>query len=252
VLDAVLDSPAGAATGAAMANGYKTTCEGRAGASCRLILSCLRTFGQFLVDEKLAKENPAGGIKPRGVAKKGKAQIETRRELLAFQAETFRRAGEGDRASLGVLLGLHLGMRSAEVRALEPRHIDLDRTIRVPGTKTTAAVRSLRIVSDELWTLVDQAARAGGHLVPFWGSTLIIRVRQLAQAAGVSNHMALTFHSLRGMAASLATEGGAAESAIAAALGHKSYAVTAEHYATPASQEAAAGQRRFQVLKGGR
>jgi integrase len=236
-----------------MADGYKAATTTRAGGGARLLLSCLRTFGAYLVDEKIVRENPAAGIKPRGVVVKGKAQIETRRELLAFQAEAFKRARAGDRASLGVLLGLHLGLRSGEVRQLEARHVDLDRTLRVPGTKTAAAARAVRIVSDDLWQLVEQAAKGGGRLIPVRISeTLARRVRDIAVAAGVANADQLVFHSLRGIAASLATEGGAAEAAIAAALGHASYKVTAEHYASPASQEAAAGERRFKVLKGGR
>jgi integrase len=251
-LDAVLEAPVASATGSAMQDGYRACADRVAGATARLALTCLKMFGGYLVEQRVCRENPAAGIKPRGVAKKGKPQIETRREVVAFDAEALRRARGGDRAALGVLLGLHLGRRCGEVRRLESRHVDLDRVIRVPGTKSAAAARPAVVASDEVWTLVEQARDAGGRIVPHGDHRLIDVVREVAHAAGVTNADQLVFHSLRGMAASLATGGGAAFDAIAKALGHSSYTVTAQHYASPTSQAQAAGERRLAVLQGGR
>jgi site-specific recombinase XerC len=252
-LIAVLDEPAAVLDGPAIADGFKAFCEGKSGASSKLYRSCLRSFGGWLVDAKHCRTNPADGLKVRGVVNAGKPQIESLRETMAFDAEAVRRARLGCRGALACLLGLHLGLRKGEVLALEPRHIDIDRVIRVPGTKTAASKRALSVPSDELWGLVEKAAKEGGRLVPYTGTaTLPRKVREIARAAGVANADELCFHSLRGMAASLATRAGAPSEAIAATLGHTSYAVTGAHYATKESQVAAEQERRFTVLKGGR
>lgn len=232
--------------------GYKAKADQLAGATASLALTCLKVFGAYLVEQSLFPTNPAEGIKPRGVKKKGKPQIGSERELLAFQEEAFRRAHEGDRVSLGLLLCLHLGLRPGEARKIEARHVDLGRVVRVPGTKTENAPRSLRVVSDELWGLVDDAAKKGGRLVPHAESVMVTRTRQIARAAKVSNAEELVAHSLRGNAATLAVDGGAMEAAIAAGLGHASFEITGKHYASKDSQESAATRSRMRVLRGGK
>jgi integrase len=252
VLADELGDPIATITPKVIADNYRAKTGHLAVATAKLALICLKVFGGYLVEQKLIGENPAAGLKNKAQAKKGKARIETRRETLAFMEEAFRRAREGDRVALGVLLGLFLGLRSGEVRALEARHVDLDRVIRVPGTKTENAPRPVRVVSDELWELVDSAARAGGRLVPYGWKVLVTRTKQIGRAANVANADQLVFHSLRGMAASLALEGGAAEAAIASALGHASFEVTAAHYASAESKDAAASRTRMTVLRGGK
>jgi hypothetical protein len=57
-----------------------------------------------------------------------------------------------------------------------------------------------------------------------------VHVQKLCDAAGVPR---VSTHSLRGLHSTLALEAGATASAVAAALGHASFAVTARHYAAP-------------------
>jgi integrase len=237
VLRDVLDEPVSCITGPAMEAGFREMCGGWAGATAKKALAVLVIFGDWLVKKNLADVNPAKDIEFHGEVKKGKPQIETLRELYAFRDEVWRRARSGDRGSLGVLIGLYLGLRSGEVQALEARHVDVGRRLVVPGTKTRAAKRSVPVFVPELWALLEQAA-------------LIFRVQDAARVVGVANWKDLVFHSLRGMAASLATENGAAFEAIARGLGHTSYAVTGQHYATADSQLSASTRAAFDVLDG--
>lgn len=249
----VLDQPVSAATAQAAHDGWTEYAKGHAGATALQARACLKIFAKWLVKKRLTLANIADGIEPPGDVKKGKPQIETVRELYAFRDEAWRRADLGDRASLGVLIGLYLGLRSGEVKSLWPRHIDLGRTVVVPGTKTAAAKRIVPVMVERLWVLLDAAAETGGPIVPASYSTLIRRVQECARAVGVANADDLCFHSLRGMAASLATKNGAAFAAIAEGLGHTSYeGMTAQHYATPESQQAAGAGRTLAVLQGGR
>jgi integrase len=59
-----------------------------------------------------------------------------------------------------------------------------------------------------------------------------VRVRALCRQAGVPE---VVTHSLRGLHATLALEGGATSDAVAKALGHSSFAMTEQHYASPSS-----------------
>lgn len=246
----VLDQPLVAATGGAAADGWEDYAGGVAGATAAQALATLRIFAKWMVKRKLALVNITEGIEFEGQINKGKPQIETVRELYAFRDVVWARAEAGDRGSLGVLIGLYLGLRSAEVLALEARHIDVNHTVVVPGTKTAAAKRRVPVMVPRLWDLLDAAAKEGGFIVTVSQDTLIRRVRDAATAAKVSNATGLVFHSLRGMAASLATKSGAAFAAIAEGLGHTSYDVTAKHYASMDSQDAAATGAATSVLDG--
>ena len=62
-----------------------------------------------------------------------------------------------------------------------------------------------------------------------WG-----HVQKLCNEAGVPR---VSTHSLRGLHSTLALEAGATSSAVAAALGHGSFQITAKHYAAPGTVE---------------
>lgn len=248
----VLDEPISAATGPAAVAGWEEYASTVAGATASQSLAVLRIFAKWLVKKRLALVNITEGMEFVGRINKGKPQIETVRELYAFRDEVWRRAEAGDRGSLGVLIGLYLGLRSSEVRSLEARHIDLGHTVVVPGTKTAAAKRIVPVMVPRLWDLLDAAAKEGGFIVTASQDALVRRVREAAKAAKVSNWSGLVFHSLRGMAASLATKNGAAFAAIAEGLGHTSYEMTAAHYASQDSQGEAHTKAAMTVLQGGR
>ena len=66
----------------------------------------------------------------------------------------------------------------------------------------------------------------------FHAQYYVVRVKRLCRLAGVPE---VVPHSLRGLHATLALEGGATADAVAKALGHSSFAMTAQHYASPSS-----------------
>jgi integrase len=247
----VMDEPVAALVGPAFEAGYIQFADRVAADTSRLGLICLRQFGAWLVARRYLREDPASTLKPRGVRKRGKPQFLTEREMLAFQGEAFRRARAGDVCALAALLGLFCGLRSCEVRALEGKHVDLHRIIRVPATKTERG-RPVKVLIDEMWGMVEERAASGGKLVPRGWKALVESVKSIGRAAGVSNADDLVFHSLRGAFATLATEKLAAFEAVAAAMGHTSYVITGAHYATPESQAEAGARARLRVLTGGR
>jgi integrase len=77
------------------------------------------------------------------VARAGRAQIETTRELHAYRDELWKRAWSGDRMCLAILISLYCGLRPGETQKLCGRHVDIDRQLVVPGTKTEGSWRVL-------------------------------------------------------------------------------------------------------------
>jgi integrase len=136
---------------------------------------------------------------------------------------------------------MYLGLRQGEVAARVARDIDDGgRVLWVPSGKTKNARRRLKI-PEHLRPLVLAVAkdkkpdelifyptRHRQHRRQFY----ITHVKRLCRLAGVPE---VVPHSLRGLHATLALEGGATADAVAKALGHSSFAMTAQHYASPSS-----------------
>ena len=136
---------------------------------------------------------------------------------------------------------LYLGLRQGEVAARVARDIDDEgRVLWIPSGKTKNARRRLKIPEqirplvlarvqgkkpDELlfYPPNHQTYRTGY----FW-----VQLARLCRLAGVP---VVCPHSLRGMHATLALEGGATGDAVAKALGHGSFEVTKTHYASASS-----------------
>ena len=129
---------------------------------------------------------------------------------------------------------------------------DEGRVLWVPSGKTKNARRRLKVpeVLRPLLMKQIQSTPPGGLLfykgekVPptnyFWS-----QVRRLCQLADVP---AVCPHSLRGLHATLALEGGATSDAVARALGHGSFAMTARHYASESSVDNAKASKVSDLL----
>ena len=151
------------------------------------------------------------------------------------------RAQAGDVPALGALLMMYLGLRQGEVAARVARDIDDGgRVLWVPSGKTKNARRRLKI-PEHLRHLVlavakdkqpDELIFYPTHYQRHRAHYYVVRVKRLCRLAGVPE---VVPHSLRGLHATLALEGGATADAVAKALGHSSFAMTAQHYASPSS-----------------
>jgi integrase len=234
---------------------YRDLAATKAGATSHLIHACLSVFCAFLHGAKHTRTNLIEGVARWGTAKAGKPQIETRRELHAFRDELWQRAWGGDRVCLAILVALYCGLRPGETQALCGRHVDVDRTLVVPGTKTTNAWRVLQVEVDDLWELLERTAAEVGpkeYLCRYTNRTVIDRIREVARKAGVANADELVFQSLRGQAASIARANGASLRAIADTLGHASTRVARKSYITDKAEAAGDLRMRMQVLDGGK
>ena len=209
-------------------------------ATQHLFLWVVRHFWIWAIDKGYAKMNPWMKVRRVGRSNVGKKQLRID-EARKLEAVAMQRAQNGDVPALGTLLMLYLGLRQGEVAARVARDIDDDgRVLWVPSGKTKNAKRRLKI-PEQIRPLV--LARIAGqepdglifypeHHKKHNRGFYVTQLARLCRMAGVP---VVCPHSLRGMHATLALDGGATGDAVAKALGHGSFEMTKTHYASASS-----------------
>jgi integrase len=217
------------------------------------VLLLAKGWGRWLLKTGAVTANPFSAVEPVGKPRAGKPQL-TRDEAQRLSQLAVSRAAAGDIHAVGVLLMLHMGLRQGEVGARTVRDVDHDgQVLIIPFGKTASARRRLKVPA---W-LQPFLRRLLAHKTPsdllfpsecqrvhhrqFWWN----KVQQLCDAAAVPR---VCPHSLRGLHATLAIEEGASGEAVARALGHTSFDMTAKHYAQADSVENARVDRASQML----
>ncbi len=216
-------------------------------------LYVMQHLWNWAMEQGYCSSNPWLKVTKIGKPKVGKQQLRID-EARKLEAVALGRAEAGDVAALGTLLMIYLGLRQGEVAERLPRDIDDDgRVLWVPSGKTKNARRRLKIpelLRPLILRLVQQkrpsellfypATHKRRHL-GYYG----VEVKRLCRLAGVPE---VVPHSLRGLHATLALDGGATADAVAKALGHSSFAITAQHYASPSSVSNARASRVAEAL----
>ena len=216
------------------------------------VLLLAKCFTKWLVKSGVLAINPFAQVEPIGKVSAGKVQL-TRDEAQQLSAHLVRRYQAGDLAAVGVLMMLHLGLRQGEVSARVARDVDTSgQVLIIPYGKTAQARRRLRVPS-WLQPLLRKVAdgKAPDDLlfgtegrrrkIQYWWR----KVGEYCDAAGVPR---VCPHSLRGLHATLAIEEGNSGEAVARALGHTSFTMTAKHYASTDSVENARVHRAASAL----
>lgn len=211
-------------------------------ASHRLDLKIARHFAGWAVERGLLAENPFRSVKPVGKESTGKPQLrlEEARRFISTAMRTFEEYE--DRMGLAAAVALMMGMRAGEIVSRRVRDLDDGgRVLWIDAGKTRNARRHLSVPRVLQPHLVRLAAGRGAEEFIFSISssgaapqrqTLHKTVWRLCDAARVPR---VCPHSLRGLYATLAVESGALSDAVAASLGHSSFAITERHYASAAS-----------------
>lgn len=208
-----------------------------AAATHRGLLRSTKEFFRWTVERRYLPRSPFAAVRPCGRPKVGKPQlrIDEARRLCAVLLQQ----APSDSGAIAVLLALLLGLRTSEVLQRTVRDVDdAGRVLWIPAGKTRNARRRLQ-VPELLQPLLRRLAAAGPPECRLFcgpdGSApgadfLWQRVRRYCDLAAVPR---VCPHSLRGLHSTLAVEAGATAGAVAAALGHGSFAVTARHYVDP-------------------
>lgn len=202
--------------------------------------------------------NPFVAVKPIGKIKAGKPQlrIEEARQFTSMALQVFEE--ERKPLAIGALLALTMGLRTSEVLRREVRDLDDGaRYLWIDHGKTANARRHLEIPT-LLQPYLLRLASGKGPEDPLFGlsevshkprprQSMFKMVQVICQRAGVPR---VCTHSLRGLWATLAVGSGVASHAVAASLGHHSFAMTQKHYAQPAAIVNAGTARVASVLDG--
>jgi integrase len=224
-------------------------------ATHHLFLWVAKRLWNWAITQGYCKTNPWLKVEPVGRKPAGKQQLRID-EARKLEAVALQRAQRGDVAALGTLLMIYLGLRQGEVAARVARDIDDEgRVLWVPSGKTKNARRRLKI-PEHLRPLVlnlvktkrtDEPLFYPSHHLYVHRHFYGVQVKRLCRQAGVPE---VVPHSLRGLHATLALEGGATSDAVAKALGHSSFAMTEAHYASPTSVSNARSSRVAETLDG--
>ncbi|MFO0580044.1 MAG: site-specific integrase [Polyangia bacterium] len=231
-------------------------------ATQRFKLKLAQALFRWAVQKGYIRESPFAGVQPVGRPNRGKKQLRFD-EAERFITAAFLRFDErGDPMALAAVTALLLGCRAGEVLHLRVRDLDCG------GAKLWVAARD-----SDYRGKTDNAARdcdvpevlrprllkltAGRAPTDYlFGATsegrarsrqvLHSAVQRLCVAAGVP---VVCPHSLRGLWATASVRSGALSHAVAAALGHGSFAVTAKHYVQPGAISGARTERLVELLE---
>lgn len=231
----------------------KANGEARKAATHRFYLEVAKGFFRWLVRKSYLSTDPFKEVEPVGRVSVGKKQLRLE-EAKLYAEMAFRMFDEEkDVLALASVVPLYLGLRASEVLRRKVRDVDAGGALLwIDGGKSKNARRHLRVEAKGLQERLLRLIRDRHPEEPLFGYDRTGKLRQrhaiwrathrICQAAGVPK---VCPHSFRGLWATLSVESGAASSAVATALGHGSFAMTARHYAQP---EAIANARSARVV----
>jgi integrase len=190
-------------------------------------------------------------------ARAGKEQLRVDEARLVSEL-LVRDAHQGKQGAIALFTQVLLGLRSGEVLVRRVRDLDDDgRILWIPSGKTENARRRLE-VPDALRPFLLTLAKGrqperllfeGRKSAPHQNPWLWTRLKSYCALAGVPR---VCPHSLRGLHSSLAVAAGCTSTAVASALGHGSFAITAKHYVNADTLSNSKAKRVADALAGGK
>lgn len=206
--------------------------------------------------QRYVTANPFKDVHPIGKPNTGKAQlrIEEARRFITASLALFTE--QRNPLAIAAVMALPMGLRASELTKRHVRHVDDDASVLWIDTGKTRNARRHPAIPPFLRPYVKQILDGRPTGAPLFPSErkpskaqrrqkLNEMVHRICQHAGVPR---VCPHSLRGLYATLAVESGAVSDAVAASLGHGSFAMTAKHYAQPSAVANARTSRVLDVL----
>lgn len=201
----------------------------------RNILAETKTFLEWCIKKTWIESNPLADVGGVGRRNHGKEQLRIS-EARKWIARAMEQARRGETGAIAAMMTLLMGMRCSEIISRVVRDVDDEgRLLWIPDSKTEKGKRTLQIPEPlrpfltalcegkESEELIFGAHERG------WPRAWVQRI---CREVGVK---VVTAHGQRGLHSTLALEEGVTPHAVADALGHESFATTAQSYATPES-----------------
>lgn len=219
----------------------------------RNTLAEARTFLKWCVTKrKWIQANPLDGVEGIGRRKHGKAQLRID-EARKWIAKAVELADDGEAGAIAALMTLLMGLRASEIVKRVVRDLDDGGTLLwIPDAKTAKGRRTVQVpeqLQPYLLELADGKEPGDplfGQHWRDWPREWVQRICKLAKVPVV------TAHGMRGLHSTLAVDAGVSSHAVANALGHESFATTAQSYAKPEAVTRARQRRVMKVLQGGK
>ena len=232
----------------------------------RGMLTHAKTFLKWCVEKRWIKDNPLGGVKPKGKLRRGKMQLRID-EARRWEAKALELAATNPGA-VAALCALYLGLRASEIITRQVRDLDDKATVLVIDdvgdfeVKTRASRRTVpvgKLLRPLLLALTkDEEGNARPTDALLFGTDLrgrphrrgwpLFWVKKICRAAGVPDVAA---HSMRGLAETLAVQQVGIADVIAQAFGHSSEVAEA-HYLQAGTAEQAKRRAGLKVIEGGK
>lgn len=226
-------------------------------ASHRNYLALAKAFMNWAVKKGYVTENPFKNVQPIGKVNVGKKQLRIDEARRFTQTALRLYQDNEDILAVAAMVALMMGMRASEVLNRVVRDVDDGgRILWIDSGKTHNARRHLKVPDVLQPCLLKLTANKGPEEFLFGtGRTGKPRKRQLLNGAVArickqADVPVVCPHSLRGLYATLAVESGAVSDAVAASLGHGSFAMTERHYAQHAAVSGARTARVLSMLDG--
>jgi integrase len=219
----------------------------------RNTLAEARTFLKWCATKKKwIESNPLDGVEGIGRRKHGKAQLRID-EARLWIAKAVELADAGESGAVAALMTLLMGLRASEIINRVARDLDDGGSLLwIPDAKTAKGRRTVQVPEElrpYLLQLVEEKEPNEllfGHHWRDWPREWVQRICKLADVPVV------TAHGMRGLHSTLAVDAGVTSHAVASALGHESFATTAQSYAKPEALTRAKQRRVLKVLAGGK
>ncbi len=229
----------------------------RSAATHRAYLALAKSFFRWLVRKGYVRVNPFQEVLPVGRVSIGKKQLRIEEARLYAQTAYRLFDEKKDMLALASVVPLYLGLRASEVLRRKVRDVDAGGALLwIDIGKTKHARRHLKVEAKELQERLIRLTIGRHPEDPLFGYGETGKPRRYTALWATTQHICKTAgvplvgpHSFRGLWATLSVESGAASSAVATALGHGSFAMTARHYAQPEALANARSARVVDILR---
>ncbi len=220
-------------------------------------LKCTKNFFKWCVSRRYLVASPFSEVRPMGRKKAGKPQLRVE-EAKRF-TDTGLRYFETTKNPLAVaaLVAITMGPRASEVLNRSVRDLDNGGKILVIDSGKNERAKRRLDVPLFLQPILLGLAHGREPLAKLFGlngkgrpwrrQSLHSTVHRICKEAKVP---LVCTHSLRGFWATTSVQIGTPSQAVAATLGHGSFAITERHYAAPGSRQNAGTQLVVEALRG--
>ena len=220
-------------------------------------LKCVKSFFKWCISRRYLVTSPFSEVRPIGKRQAGKPQLRIEEAKRFTDAGLSYFAETQNPLAIAALVAITMGPRASEVLNRAVRDLDNGGKILVIDSGKNERAKRRLDVPLFLQPILLQLAQGRDPLARLFGlntdgapwrrQSLYSIVHKICERAQVPR---VCTHSLRGFWATTSVQIGTPSQAVAATLGHGSFAITERHYAAPGSRQNAGTHLVVETLLG--